>query len=141
MIIRSFLPFTMSLAFVVAALCGLPATPTVQTGARIQTAAGGQCLPSQMRGDDMGAKINACDAKLGNNKGEILLMGGGTISTPVIISSNHTLRVSTGIYKATNNGAVIRLKDASSLVCDSWNAVLEESTGKSDQGGVKPLTE
>jgi len=130
----------MSLAFVVAALFGLPAAPTVQTGARIQTAAVGQCLASQMQGNDVGAKINACNAKLGNNKGVILLSGGGTISTPVTISSNHTLRVSSGIYHATNNGAVIRLKDNSSLVCDSWDAVLEESTGKNDQAGVKPFT-
>ena len=88
----------------------------------------------------MGAKINACDAKLGSNKGVILLSGGGTIATPVIISSNHTLRVSGGIYKATNDGAVIRLKDDSSLVCDSWDAVLEESTGRNGEGGVKPFT-
>ena len=138
--IRSFSLFTLPLVFGAAAVLGLPAAQKVQTAARVQTASGGPCLPVQMRGNDVGAKINACDAKLGSNKGVILLSGGGTISTPVTISSNHTLRVSSGIYKATNDGAVIRLKDDSSLVCDSWDAVLEESTGKNDQGGVKPFT-
>lgn len=140
MIIRSFSLFVISLALVSAAGLGLPAAQKVQTGARVQPASGGACFPAQMRGNDVGARINACDAKLGSSKGEIVLSGGGTISTPVIISSNHTLRVSAGIYKATNDGAVIRLKDDSSLVCDSWDAVLEESTGRNGEGGVKPFT-
>src|SRR5882672_3028217 len=140
MIIRSFSLFTILLALFSAAGLGLPAAQKVQTGARGQPASGGACLPAQMRGNDVGAKINACDAKLGSNKGVILLGGGGTISTPVIISSNHTLRVSGGIYKATNDGAVIRLKDDSSLVCDSWDAVLEESTGRNGEGGIRPFT-
>jgi hypothetical protein len=140
MIIRSFSVFTMLLAFVAVAVLGLPAAQKVQTDARVQPASGAACLPAQMRGNDLGTKIKACDAKLGSKKGEILLSGGGTISTPVIISSNHTLRVSAGIYKATNDGAVIRLKDDSSLVCDSWDAVLQESTGRNGEGGVKPFT-
>src|SRR5438067_1931484 len=139
MIIRRVSLFTMSLAFVGAAVLGSPAAQKVQTRARVQPISSA-CLPAQMRGGDVGAKINACDAKLGSNKGEILLSGGGTISTPIIISSNHRLRVSAGIYRATNDGAVIRLKDDSSLACDSWDAVLEESTGRNGEGGVKPFT-
>lgn len=139
MIIR-FSLFTVLPALVAAAVLGSPTAHKVQTRSRVQPASGSTCLPAQMRGNDLGAKINACDAKLGSNKGEILLTGGGTISTPVIISPNHTLRVRSGIYKATNDGAVIRLKDDSSLVCDSWDAVLEESTGKTDAGSVKPFT-
>src|SRR5882672_8444004 len=134
MIIRSFSLFTVSLGFVAAAVLGLPTAQKVQTGARVQPVLGGACLPAQMSGNDVGAKINACDAKLGSNKGEILLSRGGTISTPVVISSNHTLRVSGGIYKATAGGPVIRLKDDSALVCDSLDAVLEESTGKNGEG-------
>ena len=140
MIIRSFSLFTMSVAFVSAAVLGLPAAQKVQTGARPQPSASGRCLAAGMKGNDVGAKINACDAKLGSNQGEILLSGGGTISTPVIISSNHTLRVSGGIYKATAGGPVIRLKDDSALVCDSLDAVLEESTGKNGEAGVRPFT-
>jgi parallel beta-helix repeat protein len=98
------------------------------------------CLPSQMRGNDVGARINACDAKLGTAKGTIRLIGGGTIATPVVISPNHTLQVVSGTYAATNNGAVIRLKDNSSLICDSWDSVLHESTGKNDAAGVRPFT-
>jgi parallel beta-helix repeat protein len=93
-----------------------------------------------MKGNDVGARINACDAQLGTNRGEIVLGGGGTISTQVVISSNHTLRVNGGIYKATANGPVIRLKNDSALVCDSLDAVLEESTGKNGDAGVKPFT-
>ncbi len=140
MIIRSFSLFTMSLAFVGAAVLGLPADQKVQKGERLQSALSGACLPSQMRGNDVGAKINACDAKLGSGKGTIRLTGGGTIATPVVISPNHTLQVVSGTYAATNNGAVIRLKDDSSLICNSWDSVLQESTGKNDAGGVKPFT-
>jgi hypothetical protein len=101
---------------------------------------GAVCVAAQMNGRDMGAKINACDARLGKAKGTIRLSGGGTIATPVVVSSNHTLQVVSGVYPATNDGAVIRLKDDSSLICDSWDAVLLESTGKNDAGGVKPFT-
>jgi hypothetical protein len=87
-----------------------------------------------MPGADVGAKVNACDRQLGNAKGEIVLSGGGTIVTQIIISPNHTLRVVSGTYRATSDGPVIRLKDDSSLVCDSWNAVLEESTKPHVQG-------
>ena len=48
--------------------------------------------------------------------------GGG--ATQVDLSSNHTPVVS-GTYSATTNGAVIRLKDNSSLVCDSWGPTLQ----------------
>jgi len=113
----------------------------VQTSvASAQGQAGRVCLVTSMRGNDIGAKINSCDAQLGTAKGTIRMTGGGTIATPVVISSNHTLQVVSGIYRATNDGAVIRLKDDSSLICDSWDAVLQESTGRNDVGGIKPFT-
>lgn len=138
MIIRDLSFFTMALASVAAAVLGFPAAQKVQTGARPQAST--RCLVTAMNGNDVGARINACDARLGVNRGEIVLNGGGTISTPVIISSNHTLRVSGGIYKATAGGPVLRLKDNSTLVCDSFDAVLEESTGTNGEVGVKPFT-
>lgn len=101
---------------------------------------GAVCVASQMNGRDIGAKINACDARLGTTKGTIKLSGGGTIATPVVISPSHTLQVASGEYRATNDGAVIRLKDDSSLICDSLDAVLFESTGKNDGAGIKPFT-
>ena len=96
--------------------------------------AGGSCNAARIAGADVGAKVNACDKSLGANAGEIVLSGGGTIATQIIISPNHTLRVVSGVYRATSDGPVIRLKDDSSLVCDSWDAVLEESTKPHVQG-------
>lgn len=118
------------------------ATPAA-TGAthdpRLQTTAGSRvCQVSQMAGADIGAKINACDAALGANKGEIVLTGGGHIATQVIISSNHHLRVVSGTYTSSINGVTIRLKDYSSMACDSWTPVFVESTGV--YGVQSPMT-
>ena len=140
MIIRGFSFITIFLASVAVAGLGFPVTQKVQTGTRSRTAASTRCLVTAMKGNDVGARINACDAQLGINSGEIVLNGGGTISTPVIISSNHTLHIIGGIYKATASGPVIRLKDHSTLACDSFDAILEESTGKNGEAGVKPFT-
>jgi len=111
---------------------------TVRSANAVQQ--GSICIAAQMPGRDVGAKVNACDARLGSSAGTIKLSGGGNIATPVVVSSNHTLQVAAGVYRASTDGAVIRLKDNSSLVCDSWDAVLLESTGKNDAGGVKPFT-
>lgn len=96
------------------------------------------CDVSKMGGADVGEKINACDKMLGSQKGEIRLTGGGNIATQIVISSNHTVRVISGNYPATTNGAVIRLKDSSSLICDSWTPTLEESKGTN--GVTSPFT-
>src|SRR5207253_7997426 len=53
---------------------------------------------NQYPGADLGAKINAADRALGSAPGEITVAGGGTISTQVIISSDHTLRLLPGTY-------------------------------------------
>ena len=92
------------------------------------------CVAAQQAGADVGAKVNACDASLGTAKGEIWLTGGGTISTAVVVGSNHTLRVMSGDYPATVNDAVIRLRDNAALVCDSWGPTLRESTGSAGAG-------
>lgn len=55
-------------------------------------------LADQFAGADLGAKINAADADLGATVGEIWVIGGGTITTNVSISTNHTLRVFPGAY-------------------------------------------
>lgn len=87
------------------------------------------CYAKQMAGADVGAKVNACDALLGADKGEIWLTGGGVISTQIVISAQHTLRAISGAYTATTNGVAIRLKDNSSMLCDSWGPTFAESTG------------
>lgn len=128
------LTHTLLKTLALAALCVLAdvASPVV-TGAndlRPQTATGSRvCQVSRMAGADIGAKINACDASLGAGKGEIVLTGGGNIATQVIISGNHHLRVTSGTYTSTVNGVTIRLKDFSSMACDSWSPVFVESTG------------
>jgi hypothetical protein len=98
--------------------------PRFQTATRARV-----CNAAQMAGADIGAKINACDATLGPAGGEIVLTGGGNIATNVVISSYHTLRVASGVYTATVHNIPIRLKDNASVVCDNWDAVLQESTG------------
>jgi parallel beta-helix repeat protein len=121
-------------------LGGVVAQTVEPRSSTIQRANNSLCLVSQMRGSDVGAKINACATQLRNSGGTIRLSGGGTITTSVVILPNQTLQVVSGTYRATNDGAVIRLKDNASLVCDSWDAVLLESTGKNDGAGIKPFT-
>lgn len=89
-------------------------------------------------GADIGMKINAADAALGAAPGEVRVSAGGNIATQVNISSNHTLHFTGGIYTATTNSSVIRLKDNSALQCDSWDVVLQESTGKA--GASSPFS-
>ncbi len=125
----SITPFTFTLATV--SVIGGPESKFVATlDSRVPSVTGDRiCYVSQMSGADVGARINACDALLGADKGEIVLTGGGNIATQVVISSYHTLRVVSGTYTATLNNAVIRLKNNSSLVCDSWSPILQESSG------------
>lgn len=79
-------------------------------------------------GKDIGAKINAADKALGTGTGEIVVKGGGTISTPVIISSDHVLRL-TGTYATNTATAPILMKPRSSLIGSGWdNSIILEST-------------
>ncbi len=96
------------------------------------------CYAEKMSGKDVGEKVNACDTALGSQRGEIRLSGGGNIATQIVVSSNHTLHVISGDYWATTNGVVIRLKDNSNLMCDSWTPTLRESTGRA--GVTSPFT-
>jgi hypothetical protein len=87
-------------------------------------------MASAFPGADVGAKVNAADQSLGNDVGEIRLSGGGAIVTQVVIGSRHTLRVmGNGTYTSNLNSAVILLKDNAQLKCDSWDPILQESTG------------
>jgi hypothetical protein len=87
-------------------------------------------MASAFPGADVGAKVNAADRSLGNDVGEIRLSGGGAIVTQVVIGSRHTLRVmGSGTYTSNLNSAVILLKDNAQLKCDSWDPILQESTG------------
>lgn len=87
-------------------------------------------IANKQKGADIGAKINAADALLGPNKGEIWAYDGGTISTQVVVSSNHTLKLFPGTYAATCPAPVIMLKDNAALTGDGWGAILQETTAE-----------
>src|SRR5687768_12979463 len=88
------------------------------------------------RGADLGALINDCDRRLGASDGTIQVSGGGNIATRDTVSSRHTLLFRRGVYTATTPGSTIWLKDSSTLRCESWDAVLEESTAANVSYGI-----
>ncbi|HEV7743901.1 MAG TPA: right-handed parallel beta-helix repeat-containing protein [Pyrinomonadaceae bacterium] len=80
-------------------------------------------------GQDLGAKINAADKSLGVGSGEIVVKGGGTIATQVIVSSDHVLRLMPGTYATTTTNVPILLKPRSSLIGSDWDhTIILEST-------------
>lgn len=92
-------------------------------------------------GADLGIKINAADAALGSNAGEIWVYGGGSFAGSIaVISSNHILRMFPGTYTATGpggDGGYIWLKDNSALICsDSSTTILQEPTGSGPPGNL-----
>src|SRR6266446_1983127 len=79
-------------------------------------------------GAELGAKINAADKALGAAAGEIVVKGGGTISTQVILSSDHALRFLPGSY-VTKTGAIpILMKSRSTVLGAGWESIIMEST-------------
>jgi hypothetical protein len=97
--------------------------PRVQTRGRVVNA-------NQYPGGDVGAKINAADRDLGTSPGEIVISGGGTISTPIVLSSDHTLRVLTGTYVSNTTETPILMKPRTSIIGSGWDAIILESTVK-----------
>jgi len=78
-------------------------------------------------GADLGARINAADVALGSRAGEIVVDGGGSIATRVVISSRHTLKFLPGTY-ATSVSPAILLKNATKLVGAGWHTIIKESS-------------
>jgi Right handed beta helix region len=78
-------------------------------------------------GGDLGAKINAADRALGAGAGEIVVRSGGTISTQVVLSSDHTLRLGAGTYVTTTKEAPILMQPRSSLFGAGWDTIIVES--------------
>jgi hypothetical protein len=89
---------------------------------------GRQVSANDFPGNDLGAKINAADKALGPQAGEIVVKGGGTISTPVIISSDHVLRFLPGTYVTKTTNIPILMKSRSSLIGSGWESIIVEST-------------
>ncbi len=88
----------------------------------------GVLLASDFPGQDLGAKINAADKALGAKSGEIVIKGGGIISTQVIISSDHVLRVMPGTYVTRTTNIPILMKSRSSILGSGWESIILEST-------------
>src|SRR5437764_7884961 len=83
---------------------------------------------SNFPGADIGAKINAADRSLGSAAGEIVARGGGRISTQIVVSGGHTLRLMPGTYAPVSAEIPVLLKPGARLVGASWDAILTEST-------------
>lgn len=89
-------------------------------------------IANNCAGGTLGIKVNAADALLGSNAGEIWLYGGGywgdeTVQS--VISSHHVLRIFPGTYTSTGTFGYIALKDHSSLICASpENTILQQPT-------------
>lgn len=114
----------LKLSGLTAILLSLLLTASAQTArqrARVVTA-------NQYPGADLGAKINAADRALGASAGEIMVSGGGVISTQVIISSDHTLRLLPGTYTTRTQPIPILLKPRSSIQGSGWQSIITEST-------------
>jgi Right handed beta helix region len=79
-------------------------------------------------GQDLGAKINAADKALGTARGEIVVRGGGTIATQVIISPDHVLRLLPGTYVTRTTTIPILMKSRTSLIGSGWESIIVEST-------------
>jgi len=95
------------------------------------------CEVRRQPGADVGAKVNACDRMLGPGAGEIILTGGGTISTQILLSPGHTLKlVGRGVYPSRVEGPAVVLDNNTSLVCESWDSILEEGTAPEASPGV-----
>ena len=94
-----------------------------QTRARTRTV-----VANQYPGADLGAKINAADRALGSGPGEIIVRNGGTIATQVVLSPDHTLRLSAGTYVTKTAAIPILMKERSSIIGSGWDAIIVEST-------------
>ncbi|MGH9928011.1 MAG: right-handed parallel beta-helix repeat-containing protein [Pyrinomonadaceae bacterium] len=102
---------------------------TVQRQRTSGSAKGKTVTANDFPGQDIGAKINAADNALGTGPGEILVKGGGRISTQVIVSSDHVLRLMPGTYVTKTTNIPILLKPRSSLIGADWDhtIILESS--------------
>ena len=90
-----------------------------------------QVEASRFPGADLGAKINAADRALGAGRGEIVARGGGRISTQIILSEGHTLRLMPGVYAPDTALIPVLLKPGSAVVgAGQQNTVLLESTAQ-----------
>jgi hypothetical protein len=106
------------------------ADPVVTFGAC--TTGNSVIIANKCAGATLGIKVNAADAMLGNNPGEIWVYGGGVWgdeNSRSTISSTHILRLFPGTYTSTGTFGYILLKDDSALICqDPATTILQQPT-------------
>ena len=107
----------------------LVSQPDASAQERRRQTSGRTVEASGFPGSDIGAKINAADRSLGSAPGEIVARGGGRITTPIVVSEGHTLRLMPGTYAPVTAEIPVLLKPGSSLVgAGQQNTILLEST-------------
>lgn len=107
--------------------------PAARAQARQRQAGGGARTveANSFPGEDLGAKINAADRALGASPGTIVARGGGRITTPIVVSERHTLRLTAGTYAPVTAEIPVLLKSGASLVGDGQErSILLESTAQ-----------
>lgn len=118
-----------TIAKVGSAITGATSQTGKLSGPASSPQAGRTCDARRQPGADIGARVNACDRILGQGTGEILLSGGGTISTQILLSPGHTLRlVGKGVYPSRVEGPAVVLDSNTAVICENWGSILEEGT-------------
>lgn len=117
------------LPLLLASLPGLsfPANYKQQRARRAATA-NNVCVVNNTGGADIGAQVNACDARLGTGMGEIRVSGGGMIATQIRLSDNRVLRFSPGVYENSCTQTAIILGNNNTVVGAGHNVVIKESS-------------
>lgn len=81
---------------------------------------------SQFNGSDLGAKINAAFATLSQGEGEVVVSGGGTLATQVVVPKDKTLRFTAGTYTLVKDP--ILMKENTQIIGSGWDTILVEPT-------------
>jgi hypothetical protein len=114
------LPKSILIAAMLLVTAGLVSISAQRRQGRVVTA-------NDFPGTDLGAQINAADKSLGAMTGEIVVRGGGTISTQVIVSSDHVLRFLPGTYVTKTSNIPILMKSRSTVLGAGWESIIMES--------------
>jgi len=116
------------LPLLLASLSGLSLTANYEPPQTRPAATGNVCVVNNTGGSDLGAKVNACDARLGSGMGEIHVSGGGIIATQIRLSDNRLLRFSPGVYENSCTQTAIILGNNNTVTGTGHNVVIKESS-------------
>jgi len=96
-----------------------------------QASAGRTVEANNFPGSDLGAKINAADRSLGSAPGEIVARDGGRITTQIVVSEGHTLRLMAGTYAPLTAEIPILVKSGATITgAGQEQTVILESPAK-----------